>query len=81
MWAKIGEVQGPRTGVEDQRGEAVASLGEEGFGEVNGGGGAALGEGVEENVGVECWGTGNGGDAGEEGAALFARGSVGEITD
>lgn len=52
------------------------SLSEEGFGEVNGGGGAALGEGVEEDVGVEGWGTG---DGGEEGAALFVRGSVGEI--
>jgi hypothetical protein len=55
------------------------SLSEEGFGEVNGGGGAALGEGVEEDVGVEGWGTGDGGDGGEEGAALFVRGSVGEI--
>jgi hypothetical protein len=43
---------------------------------VNGGRGAALGEGVEEDVGVEGWGTGDGGDAGEEGAAPFARGSL-----
>ena len=48
---------------------------------MNGGGGAALREGVEEDVGVESWGVGDGGDGGEEGAALFDRGSVGEILD
>lgn len=57
------------------------SLSEEGFGEVDGGGGAALREGVEEDVGVEGWGAGDGSDGGEEGAALFARGAVGEILD
>jgi hypothetical protein len=48
---------------------------------VNGGGGAALGEGVEEDVGVEGWGACDGGDSGEEGTTLFARGAIGEIVD
>jgi hypothetical protein len=48
---------------------------------VNGGGGAALGESVEEDVGVEGWGACGGGDDGEEGAALFTRGAVGKIID
>jgi hypothetical protein len=53
----------------------------EGFGEADGGGGAAFREGVEEDVGVEGCGVGYGGDGGEKGAALFARGAVGEIID
>ena len=48
---------------------------------MNEGGGDALGEGVEEDVGVEGWGACDGGDGGEEGAALFTRGAVGKIAD
>ena len=53
----------------------------ESFGEVDGGRGAAFGEEVEEDVGIEPGGVGDGGDCGEEGAALFARGAVGEVVD
>jgi hypothetical protein len=49
----------------------AASLGEEGFSEVNGGGGVALEEGVEKDVGVEGWGACDGGDGGGEGRGTF----------
>lgn len=75
VWARLVKCRVPGQESRISAARGGARKGEEGFSEVNGSGGAALGEGVEEDVGVEGWGAcdgGDGGDGGEEGAALFA---------
>jgi hypothetical protein len=70
-WVVGDGVAGCKGKIGEVRKEVAASLGEEGFSEVNGGGGVALEEGVEEDVGVEGWGACDGGDGGGGGGGTF----------